>query len=123
MDRVEESVSRPPGSSVLHGVVESFWVSVRPDAASEELVLPSGQAQLVIDGVSGDSLLVGPRSRPTVVPTSRFAAGMSLGPCGGGWLWLCGVPPVGCGGLVGDGGTGRGGGCFVKGWPASMVGL
>ena len=91
MDRVEESVSRPPGSSVLHGVVESFWVSVRPDAASEELVLPSGQAQLVIDGVSGDSLLVGPRSRPTVVPTSRFAAGMSLGPVG--LFALSTIPP------------------------------
>lgn len=77
-----ESVSRPPQHPALYGVVASLWVSVRPDAAPVELVLPSGQAQLVVDGDRCVSLLVGPRSRPSVVPSSRFAAGISLSPVG-----------------------------------------
>lgn len=77
-----ESVSRPPRHPALYGVAESFWVSVRPEAATDELVLPSGQAQLVVDGDRGVSLLVGPRTRAAVVPSSRFAAGISLGPVG-----------------------------------------
>lgn len=77
-----ESVSRPPRHPALHGVVASFWVSVRPDAAPDEFVLPSGQAQLVVDGDRGVSLLVGPRTRAAVVPSSKFAAGVCLGPVG-----------------------------------------
>lgn len=77
-----ESTSRPPRHRPLYGVVEAFWVSLRPDAASDELVLPSGRAQLVVDGDSGRSLLVGPRSQPALVASSRFAVGISLGPLG-----------------------------------------
>ena len=76
------SVSRPPRHRSLSGVVTSFWVSVRFDAVRDELVLPSGRAQLVVDGDHGVSLLVGPRTRPSVVRPSTFAAGMSLGGAG-----------------------------------------
>lgn len=86
-----ESVSRPPRHPALLGVATSFWVSVRSDAAREELVLPSGQAQLVVDGDRGASLLVGPRTRAAVVPASRFAVGISLGPTG--LRALSAVPP------------------------------
>ena len=41
--------------SALVGVAVSFWVSVRPDATPTELVLPSGQAQIVVDGDRGRS--------------------------------------------------------------------
>ena len=76
------SVSRPPRSSALAGAVTSFWVSVRPDAGSDEVVLPNGRAQLVVDGDHGVALLVGPRTRPATVSSSTFAAGMSLSGAG-----------------------------------------
>lgn len=76
------SVSRQPRHPSLIGVVTSFWVSVRLDADRDEIVLPSGRAQLVVDGDHGVSLLVGPRTRPSVVRSSTFAAGMSLGGVG-----------------------------------------
>lgn len=72
------SASRSPRHRWLIGVVASFWVSVRPDADREELVLPNGRAQLVVDGDHGVSLLVGPRTRPSVLRPSTFAAGISL---------------------------------------------
>lgn len=86
-----ESVSRPPLQPALIGVAASFWVSVRPDAAHTELVLPSGQAQLIVDGDRGISFLVGPRSRPAVVRSSKFSVGISLSPVGLGLLTA--VPP------------------------------
>ncbi|WP_436792849.1 helix-turn-helix domain-containing protein [Actinospongicola halichondriae] len=76
------SVSRPPRSGALAGVVASFWVSVRPEADGDEVVLPSGRAQLVVDGGHGVALLVGPRTRPATVSSSTFAAGMSLSGAG-----------------------------------------
>ena len=72
------SVSRPPRHRSLIGVVTSFWVSVRLAAELDEIVLPSGRAQLVVDGDHGVSLLVGPHTSPSVVRSSTFAAGMSL---------------------------------------------
>lgn len=63
-------------------MVTSFWVSVRPDADRDEVVLPSGRAQLVVDGDLGVPLLVGPRTSRSVVRSSTFAAGMSLGGVG-----------------------------------------
>lgn len=71
-------------------MVASFWVSVRPEADRPEIVLPSGRAQLVVDGDHGGALLVGPQTRPSVRRTSTFAAGMSLG--GIGLHALSGVP-------------------------------
>ena len=76
------SVSRSPRHRSLIGVVTSFWVSVRLDADRDEIVLPSGRAQLVVDGDYGVSLLVGPHTSPSVVRSSTFAAGMSLGGVG-----------------------------------------
>jgi AraC-like DNA-binding protein len=76
------SVSRPPRHRSLDGVVTSLWVSVRSDADREETVLPNGRAQLVVDGDLGVSLLVGPRTSPSVVRPSAFSAGMSLGGVG-----------------------------------------
>lgn len=76
------SVSRPPRHPSLVGVVASFWVSVRPDADRPEIVLPSGRAQLVVDGNNGGALLVGPQTGPSARRTSTFAAGMSLGGVG-----------------------------------------
>ena len=75
------SVSRSPRHRSLIGVA-SFWVSVRRDADRDEIVLPSGRAQLVVDGEHGVSLLVGPHTSPSVVRSATFAAGMSLGGVG-----------------------------------------
>lgn len=76
------SLSRPPRHPALHSVVASLWWSERPEAAPLESVLPSGRAQLVVDGDSGVSLVVGPRTEAAVVRSSRCAVGASLGPVG-----------------------------------------
>lgn len=76
------SVSRLPRYRSLVGVVTSFWVSLRLDADGDEIVLPSGRGQLVVDGDHGVSLLVGPHTGPSVVRSSTFAAGLSLGGVG-----------------------------------------
>jgi AraC-like DNA-binding protein len=63
-------------------VVDALWVSCGPGRATVETVLPNGRAQIVIDGDRGESLLVGPRTRPSVVRPPTFSAGVSLGGLG-----------------------------------------
>lgn len=72
------SASRAPRCRSLDGVVSSMWVSTRPGPSCDEIVLPSGTAQLIVDGDTGAGLVVGPRTAPSVVRSARFAAGISL---------------------------------------------
>lgn len=82
-------MSRGPRHPALVGLVANFWVSARPNGGGQETILPSGRAQVVIDG--GDvPLVVGPRTRPSVIRPSPFSAGFSLG--GGGLHALTRVP-------------------------------
>jgi len=85
-----ETMSRAPRHPALVGLVASLWVSARSSADDHETILPSGRAQVVIDGDRGGSLLVGPHTRPSVVRPSTFAAGMSLS--GVGLHALCRAP-------------------------------
>ena len=85
-----ETMSRAPRHPALVGLVASLWVSARSSADDHETILPSGRAQVVIDGDRGGSLLVGPHTRPSVIRPSRFAAGMSLS--GVGLHALCRAP-------------------------------
>jgi AraC-like DNA-binding protein len=72
------SLARPPRCPLLVGRVDSFWVSARCDVGGDEIVLPSGRAQLVVDGDRSSALVVGPRTVPAIVRPSAFAAGVSL---------------------------------------------
>lgn len=76
-----DTVSRPPRHPALAGVVATLWVSTRRDV-DDELVLPTGRAQIVVDGDRGRSLVVGPQTFSSVVRPSAFAAGVSLGGVG-----------------------------------------
>lgn len=59
--------------------VQAFWRSERIDAAKCERVLPTGQAQVIVDLDTGDVVLVGPRTLSAIVTPARF-----------GWIFVVG---------------------------------